>query len=52
MSDDKISTRMWAFKIWPFRFSLSLSRSPFGAHLSVSIYIHKLGLHFSVSAID
>jgi hypothetical protein len=52
MNDDKINTRLWTLTLWPFRLNLSLSRSPFGAHFTVSIYIHKLGLHFSVSAID
>jgi hypothetical protein len=52
MSDDGIETRLWGIRIWPFRASVSLSRSPHGAHFSMSIYILKLGLHFSISAID
>jgi hypothetical protein len=52
MDNHKIDTRLWGIKIWPFRANVSLSRSGHGAHFSMSIYILKLGLHFSISAID
>lgn len=52
MDNHEIETRLWGIRIWPFRANVSLSRSPHGAHFSMSIYILKLGLHFSISAID
>lgn len=43
---------MLRIRVLIFTFVLSTNRSEVGAHATLSFYIHKMGLHFSMTAID
>lgn len=45
-----MSLRITLFRI--FTLALFIKRYDFGATASISIYIHKMGLHFTLSSID
>lgn len=43
---------MLRVRVFIFTFMFSTHRSEVGAHATLSFYIHKMGLHFSMTAID
>jgi hypothetical protein len=52
MSEKETDMHLWSLRLWPFAFHVAVTRSQSGASLVLGLFIWKMAIHVSISALD